>query len=97
MVLEAATQLVELEGLEAGSIECYDIQNVSLSRALMIPEDDFGIETLLTLRPASINATSRHKWLFDFVLTSVATENDVDTFTEHCRGQVQVDLEQYGT
>ncbi|POS74346.1 polyketide synthase-5 [Diaporthe helianthi] len=97
MVLEAATQLVELEGLEAGSIECYDIQNVSLSRALMIPEDDFGVETLLTLRPASINATSRHKWLFDFVLTSVATENDVDSFTENCRGQVQVDLEQYGT
>lgn len=96
MVFEAATQIVETQGLEASTVECYDIRNVSLSRALMVPEDDFGIETLLTLRRTSLNATSRHQWLFDFVLTSVANEEGVDTFTEHCRGQVAIDFEEYG-
>jgi hypothetical protein len=96
MVFEAATQMVETAGLEAGTVESYDIRNVSLSRALMVPEDDFGIETLLTLRQTPLNATSRHQWLFDFVLTSVANEEGVDTFTEHCRGQVAIDFEQYG-
>ncbi|KAJ4413900.1 Type I Iterative PKS [Gnomoniopsis sp. IMI 355080] len=95
IVLEAATQVVETQGLQSGAVECYDIRNVSLSKALMVPEDDFGIETLLTLRRTSLNATSRHQWLFDFVLTSVASEEGVDTFTEHCCGQVAVEFDKY--
>jgi hypothetical protein len=61
----------------------------------MIPEDDFGVETLFVLRPASLNSTSRHKWVFDFVLTSVSNDEGKDTFTEHCRGQVEIGLENY--
>ncbi|KAF2973192.1 hypothetical protein GQX73_g454 [Xylaria multiplex] len=95
MVLEAATQLVELDGRESSSVEYYDIRNVDLSKALIVPEDDFGIETLLTLRPTSLNASSRHRWLLDFALTSVANEEGVDTFTEHCRGQVEIGFEKY--
>ncbi|KAI1302455.1 hypothetical protein F5Y03DRAFT_407817 [Xylaria venustula] len=94
MVLEAATQVVEIEGLNASDIEYFDIRKVSLSKALIIPEDDFGIETLFTLRPASLNTTSRHKWLFDFVLTSVPSDDGVDIFTEHCRGQVEIGFEE---
>ncbi|KAI0401422.1 hypothetical protein F4802DRAFT_601014 [Xylaria palmicola] len=94
MVLEAATQFVEIEGLSASDIEYFDIRNVSLSKALIVPEDDFGIETLFTLRPATLNAVARHRRLFDFVLTTVSNENGVDIFTEHCRGQVEVGHEE---
>ncbi|KAI1356404.1 hypothetical protein F5Y01DRAFT_309815 [Xylaria sp. FL0043] len=94
MVLEAATQVAETEGLSASDIEYFDIRNVSLSKALIVPEDDFGIETLFTLRPASLNTISRHKWLFDFVLTTVSSDDGVDIFTEHCRGQVEVGYEE---
>jgi len=96
MVLEAATQVVETEGLHTSNIEYYDIRNVSLSKALIVPEDDFGIETLFTLRPASLNTVSRHKWLFDFVLTTVSSDSGVDVFTEHCRGQVEVGFQELG-
>lgn len=96
MVLEAATQVVETEGLDASNVEYYDIRNVSLSKALMVPEDDFGVETLFALRPASLNAVSRHQWLFEFVLTTVANDEGVDTFVEHCRGQVEIGFENYG-
>ncbi|KAH8198332.1 hypothetical protein TruAng_007487 [Truncatella angustata] len=95
MVLEASTQVVETEGLKASDVEYYDIRNVSLSKALIVPEDDFGIETLFSLRPTSLNAVSRHQWLFDFVLTTVSNNQGVDTFTEHCRGQVEIGFEKY--
>ncbi|KAI0817576.1 hypothetical protein GGR55DRAFT_673409 [Xylaria sp. FL0064] len=94
MVLEAATQVAETKGLSASDIEYFDIRNVSLSKALIVPEDDFGIETLFTLRPASLNTISRHKWLFDFALTTVSSDDGVDIFTEHCRGQVEIGYEE---
>lgn len=96
LVLEAATQVVETEGRDASDVEYYDIRDVSLSTALIVPEDDFGIETLFTLRPASLNAISRHQWIFDFVLTTVSNDEGVDTFIEHCRGQVEIGFEKYG-
>ncbi|KAK8054299.1 hypothetical protein PG996_013600 [Apiospora saccharicola] len=95
MALEAASQIIEMQGRQVSEVECYDIRNVSLSKALIVPEDDFGIETLFTMRPASLNNVSRHQWLFDFVLTTVSTDGGVDTFTEHCRGQVEIGFEKY--
>ncbi|KAH8165552.1 hypothetical protein CIB48_g2685 [Xylaria polymorpha] len=85
IVLEAATQIVETEGRQATDIEYYDIRDVSLSKALIIPDDDHGIEILFSMRPAPLNSVSRHQWLFEFVLTSVSTIEGHDTFTEHCR------------
>ncbi|KAI1264396.1 hypothetical protein F5Y18DRAFT_390351 [Xylariaceae sp. FL1019] len=94
MAIEAATQVVEVEGLEVLSIEYFNIQKVNFAKALIIPEGDFGIETLFTLRPASLNSVARHKWLFDFMLTSVAKDHGKDVFIEHCRGQIEVGFEQ---
>ncbi|KAI1406986.1 hypothetical protein F5Y13DRAFT_207084 [Hypoxylon sp. FL1857] len=95
MVLEAATQVVEVEGRKATDVEYYDIRDVNLSKALIVPETDRGIETLFTLRPATLNASSRHQWLFEFVLTSVSSEEGQDTFSEHCRGLVEVSFEHH--
>ncbi|KAF4624420.1 hypothetical protein G7Y89_g13751 [Cudoniella acicularis] len=95
MALEAATQFVETEGYKATDVEFYDVRDVSLSKALIVPEDDHGIETLFALRPASLNTVSRHQWLFEFVLTSVTTEEGQDVFSEHCRGLVEVSFEKY--
>ena len=90
MIIEAATQIVETEGLQACDVEYYDVRNVSLSKALIVPEDDFGIETLFTMRPATLNATARYRWLFDFSLTSVSADGGNHTFSDHCRGQVEI-------
>ena len=96
MILEASTQVAETNGFDASDVEYYDIRNISLFKALIIPEDDFGIETLFTVRPTLLNATARHQWLFDFVLTTVSNEEGVDQFIEHCRGQVEIGFEKYG-
>lgn len=55
MALEAAT-----DGHRASDIECYEVRDISLSKALIVPEYDYGIETLFTLRPASLNSVSCH-------------------------------------
>lgn len=96
MILEAATQVVEIEGRDSDEVEYYDIRDVSLSKALIVPEDDRGIETIFALRPASLNSVSRHQWVFEVVLTSVSTEEGQDTFSEHCRGLVEIGFEKYG-
>ena len=54
MALEAATDCHR-----ASDIECYEVRDISLSKALIVP-DDHGIETLFTLRPASLNSVSCH-------------------------------------
>ncbi|KAL9085918.1 MAG: hypothetical protein Q9165_007401 [Trypethelium subeluteriae] len=95
MTVEAATQVVEMKGYSATDVEYYDIRDVSLSKALIVPEDDRGIETLFTLRPASLNTVFRHQWIFEFVLTSVSTEEGQDTFSEHCRGLIEISFEQH--
>ncbi|KAI4212601.1 MAG: hypothetical protein LQ351_004673 [Letrouitia transgressa] len=96
LALEAATQVIETEDHHLSEIESYEVRDVSLSKALIIPEDDIGIETLFTLRPAALNAVSRHQWVFEFLLTSVSTtEEGHDTFTEHCRGFIEVELERH--
>lgn len=96
MVLEAAIQVVELDGRNSTDVVYYDVQDVSLLKALIIPEDDHGIETLFSLRPASLNANSRHQWIFEFTLTSVLIGEGRDIFSEHCRGLVEVSFERYG-
>ncbi|KAF3391196.1 Lovastatin diketide synthase mokB [Talaromyces pinophilus] len=92
---QAATQVVELVGRSSTEIQYYDIRDVSLSKALIIPEDDHGIETLFSLRPAFLNANSGHQWVFEFTLTSVSIEEGRDIFSEHCRGLVEVRFERY--
>ena len=96
LVLEAATQALEIEGKNAADIQSYEFRDVTLQKALIVPEDDRGIETLLTLRPAPLNTTQRYEARFEFVLTSVVNENGADNFTEHCRGLIDVDLELHG-
>jgi hypothetical protein len=88
--------MIEIEGHKAGDVEYFDIRDMSLSKALIVPEDDRGIETLFAVRPASLNTISRQQWLFEFVLTSVSTGDEQDTFSEHCRGLVEVNFEKYG-
>ncbi|KAF5869444.1 putative polyketide synthase protein [Botrytis fragariae] len=92
MAIEAATQAVEVNGGFEEEISSYEIQDVSLQKALMIPEEDGGIEILFTLRKASLNTNSDYESRFEFLLTSVDSVNGEDNFVEHCRGTVHVNF-----
>jgi hypothetical protein len=96
MVLEAAAQIAETDDLKLSDVEYFDIKNVSLSTALIVPEEDRGIETLFAMRPVQLNNVSRYQWLYEFVLTSVSSEDGQDVFSEHCRGQVEISFAPHG-
>ena len=91
--MEAATQAIEVEGRCASDIQSYEFRDISLQNALIVPEDDLGVETLFSMRLAAINNVTRHETQFEFLLTSVVTENENDKFVDHCRGTINVDLE----
>ncbi|KAI4198757.1 MAG: hypothetical protein LQ350_005080 [Teloschistes chrysophthalmus] len=75
-------------------IQTFEFTDVSLQNALIVPEDDLGVETLFSMRPASLNNTTRYETRFDFILTSVASKNNEETFVDHCRDTVNVVLPQ---
>ncbi|KAI4256798.1 MAG: hypothetical protein LQ352_001923 [Teloschistes flavicans] len=94
IALEAATQAIELESRSLEDIQTFNFTDVSLQNALIVPEDDLGVETLFSMRPASLNNTTRHETRFDFILTSVTSKDNQDKFVDHCRGTVNVVLAQ---
>jgi hypothetical protein len=93
MALEAATQCIEIDGKAPETIDSFEFRDVTLQNALLIPEDDAGIEILFTLRPAALNSTLRYESRYDFRLTSVANESGKDVFVEHCKGSVDVSFD----
>lgn len=96
MAMEAVTQAVEVEDRKAEEIESYEFRDVSLKKALIVPDDDHGVEVLFTLRTMPLNSTTNHENVFEFVLTSVVNENKKDGFIEHCRGKITVSFESHG-
>ncbi len=93
VALEAVMQAMEVNGHQASDIQSYEFQDVSLQSALIVPENDLGVETLFSLRPASLNNTTRHESRYDFLLSSVVTEDEDDRCVDHCRGTISVFLE----
>jgi len=68
---------------------------VSLSAALIVPDDDRGVEMLTNLRP-ELDKQGK-KWAqWSFSVTSVVTANGEDVFTEHCHGKVGYAFESKG-
>lgn len=57
--LEAATQVVEVDGCQAADIQSYEFRDVPLQNALMVPDNDLGVEVLFSMRLVSLNSTTR--------------------------------------
>lgn len=89
MAIEAACQLSHLEG---GAILGYRLRDVDIQQALVIPEGSDGVETFVTLKPASEKAIGVKNWR-EFRISSTSIENK---WIEHCRGFIHVVLENSG-
>lgn len=88
IVVESAQRFYE-EKADALPVAGYSLRNVSIPRALLVPEDDDGIEIMTSLDLAE-NATAKaHTWM-KFSISSVARSSD--NWTEHCTGEVKVEL-----
>ncbi|KAL8783267.1 MAG: hypothetical protein Q9213_004743 [Squamulea squamosa] len=93
IALEAATQAIEVDGIREVDIQSYEFRDVHLQNALIVPEDDLGVEILFSMRPADLNSTTRYDTRYVFMLTSVVTGDEEDRFVDHCRGTIEVVME----
>lgn len=96
MALEAVTQSIEIHGTDPLNIKSYNLRDVFLHTVLIVPDDNQGVELLLALHQMSLSNSNYHKFLYTFVITSVAALNDDEHFIEHARGCVGINFEDSG-
>ncbi|CCF33226.1 hypothetical protein CH063_00138 [Colletotrichum higginsianum] len=73
MAMEAVTQINEMSE-SPSDISSYVFRDVSIQQALVTPDDDNGIEVLLNMRPANLNADEGSKQWWDFNVSSISSE-----------------------
>ncbi|GAB1213228.1 hypothetical protein ATERTT37_002377 [Aspergillus terreus] len=92
MAMEAMTQITERDALLA-SIEGYVLRDVSIKQALVTPDDDTGIEVMLTMRPSTHAAAEDQGAWWDFNISSVAEGGHVK---EHMAGSIAITTRRHG-
>ncbi|QQK42980.1 polyketide synthase dehydratase-domain-containing protein [Penicillium digitatum] len=71
MAVEAASQAYIQDFSEPLSITGFSLQNVSIKSAMRIPEDDYGVEVLLSLQLLESTTAKKPSWI-SFSIRSVA-------------------------
>lgn len=84
MVLEALKQHVLSEGNGWKNMRI-KFRQVNVGRALLIPDDSVGVETLVAIRPYTYTARESSALWKEFRIFSVSANGES---TEHCRGLV---------
>ncbi|KAJ5365630.1 hypothetical protein N7517_008516 [Penicillium concentricum] len=88
MAMVAASQLYE-EYLNALPIAGFSLRNVDIKAALRIPEDQHGVEVVLSLELTSESTVHAPSWT-TFSVSSVT--HDSGEWTEHCTGQIKLEI-----
>ncbi|KAI1398297.1 polyketide synthase [Hypoxylon fuscum] len=88
MAMVAASEAYH-EFPEALGITGYSLRNVAIKSALIIPEDDYGIEIILSMELVDTATAKTPAWS-SFSVSSVV--RDSNEWTEHCTGLVKVEI-----
>ena len=89
MALEASRQLARDNG-GSKPISGYELRDISIGKALLIPDSADGVETVFSFRPYASNARgSSTKWNEFRVFSYLEKEG----WSEHCRGLIGARLE----
>jgi len=86
MAVEASSQ-AHYEMADTPKVNGFSLRNVSINSALRIPEDDYGVEVLLTMELVDTATAKSPAWA-SFSISSVV--RDSATWTEHCTGLIKV-------
>lgn len=89
MALEASRQRSLARGQEK-DISRYRFRNVSIGKALLVPDDSEGVETMFCLRPYNSNGRASSTVWDEF---RVFSYSDKEGWCEHCRGLLSVQYE----
>lgn len=91
MAIEAMSQTY-LEATDAPEIAGFSFRSVAINSTLKVPDDEFGVETILNLQAATLsNSKSSEKW-YEFKISSVMD----DVWTEHCHGNISIETVRQG-
>jgi acyl transferase domain-containing protein/NADPH:quinone reductase-like Zn-dependent oxidoreductase len=90
MAMVAASQLYEASE-NARPILGHSLRNIDIKTALKIPEDQYGIEVMLSLELSDTATADEPAWT-SFSISSVT--RDTERWTEHCSGLVKIDISQ---
>ena len=86
MAIEAVRQPARSRSESERNVS-YVLRDVSINRALMVPDDAQGVETIFSLRPYPQTARSSSPLLDEFRMFSNSGNGD---WGEHCRGSISV-------
>ncbi|KAL8886198.1 MAG: hypothetical protein Q9215_006064 [Flavoplaca cf. flavocitrina] len=88
MAVEAMSQHHHEEDA-APQIKGFSFRSVAINSTLLVPDDEFGIETILNLQATTLtNFKASEKW-HEFKISSLQN----DAWTEHCQGMICVESE----
>ena len=89
MAIQAARQHVRMTS-PASRVESILLRNVSIAKAIVLPDDESEVEVSLSLRPQARTARDSSAIWSEFRIFTVASG---DKWAEHCRGLIHVDTE----
>ncbi|KAI1662756.1 hypothetical protein F4813DRAFT_9557 [Daldinia decipiens] len=93
MAIEAALRTYEEYPQPCPKPTGYVLRNVSINTALRIPEDDNGIEVILSMELDAAPTTSTSWAHFSIISAGRADVDSTDsTWTEHCTGMVKIEI-----
>jgi acyl transferase domain-containing protein/ubiquinone/menaquinone biosynthesis C-methylase UbiE len=91
MAIEGASY-VATQSFPDRKIRGYQLRDVDILNALVVPDTSDGVEVQLSLRPCGERALDSKDWS-EFQVQSVSSDNQ---WTEHCKGLIMVELASEG-
>ncbi|KAB5580657.1 putative polyketide synthase [Coniochaeta sp. 2T2.1] len=82
--IEAMRQMVVINQVST-PVAGFELRDVSIGKALVVPESYDGVETVFELRPLNTNTRSSSDTWYEFRLYSVGKQ---EGWNEHCRGRI---------
>ena len=92
MATEAITQLNE-DSENPVAIDGYVLRDVSIKTALVTPDDDVGIEVVLSMSPSIYSETDTETHWWDFVVTTISEEGQR---RDHIAGTIAINARDRG-
>ena len=89
MAIEATKQLTD----PATTIKGFRLRDISIKTALQIPENEDGIEVVLSMKGVTESSLSTSATWREFRIVSYNSESE--TWTDHCRGTIGAEFDEH--
>ncbi|MCJ1377213.1 hypothetical protein MMC17_000305 [Xylographa soralifera] len=83
MAVEAMSQIFQ-ETANASEIAGFTFRSVAINSTLQVPDDEFGVETILNMQAVTLTTSKISEKWYEFKISSVMS----DAWTEHCHGTI---------